>query len=383
MKVAFVCLGDPFTPGMLYKENYFIRAALESGDPALVLAGPRTWHKGQIVRISPETPDSVGYSLVRVEGHRAIPDPLNDKVRFFPGVVDRLIEFGPDLIYFNTPQVHLIGQCGLLKKMLPNVRLVASFTSTYDNSGRNAASRWLQHRIMYRRWIQQALPYLDAVYCVSDETRAFVSDMYGLRHDRLEVMSLPGEVVSDEDRRRRASEFRARRDIRPDATIVMHSGKMGPLKRTVDILRAFSELEDPGARLVLAGSVSDEISESVDSAIARDARVIPLGFVSSDELIQAMCAATLYVQPGSVSHSAQAAMCCGTPVALAPHPIYLDLCSSSVPFVETVADIYSVMRMAVSRGDELRRISAAVRMIAEDRLDYRTLYRRLRGDVVE
>lgn len=365
---------------MLYKENYFIRAALEAGDSPLVLAGETMWQEGTVRRISAKTPaESVDYPLLRLAGPRWVPASIDAKLRIKPGARTIVEAFRPDVVFFNSPQVPLVSACRTLKRRWPNIRIVVSFTTTYENSARNRISLHVQHRGLYRYWLRRALPFVDAIYCVSGDSQAFVTTNYGVDPSRVEIMSLPGKPISEEERARRRRRFRTLWGIDPHATVFMHSGKMGLEKRTRDVLSAFEHCSDENARLVLAGSVSSQISMEVENFLRADRRALFVGFLSGDDLVDAMCAADMYCQPGSVSHSAQTAMCCGTPAALAPHSIYKELCGDTFPFAASVNDLTALMAMAISDPEWLEGQERAVKGIARERLDYRVLYETWRG----
>lgn len=66
MRIVFVCTGNSFTPTMLYKENYFIRAAVNKGYDVLVIASEYMYIDGVRKRIGAYEGEIDGYKLVRI-----------------------------------------------------------------------------------------------------------------------------------------------------------------------------------------------------------------------------------------------------------------------------------------------------------------------------
>ena len=71
MRILQVCIGNPFTPTMYYKENYLLDAFLEAGHTPLILADTTAWQDGKIVMVpAGDTTLENGVRVVRVDlGH--------------------------------------------------------------------------------------------------------------------------------------------------------------------------------------------------------------------------------------------------------------------------------------------------------------------------
>ena len=113
MRILQVCIGNPFTPTMYYKENYLIDAFLAAGPTPLVLADTTTWQNGKIVTVpAGDTTLENGVRVVRVDlGHGF----LRQKLRWVHGFSDLVVSLQPDVMLVHAIQQH--GGCAL--KELP------------------------------------------------------------------------------------------------------------------------------------------------------------------------------------------------------------------------------------------------------------------------
>ena len=143
---------------MLYKENYFIRGALEAGHEVLVIASNLTYESGRVCRVDPtQTRDDLDFRLVRFPHLKTLGHVIGDKLRIVAGLATTLEEFQPNLVYYNTPQIHGINHARRLRRLDPSIRIVCQFTTTFDNSSRSWPSRRILHGLIYLDSIWAAL----------------------------------------------------------------------------------------------------------------------------------------------------------------------------------------------------------------------------------
>jgi glycosyltransferase involved in cell wall biosynthesis len=299
------------------------------------------------------------------------------KLRAHPGVGSLLERARPDLIVFH-------GLCGweLLTvaryaARFPNVKVFADSHEDHFNSGRNWLSRVVLHKQYYRRILHAALPVLQPILCISVDTMRFVQQVYGIPAQRLEFFPLGGRILEDDEYHRRRARTRAEFSIGAHETLFVQSGKMDAAKRLIESLRAFAEVPSPSARFLVAGALDASIKSEALAMIEKDPRVRFIGWLSSDRLRDLLCAADLYVQPGSQSATMQMSLCCRCPVIL-------DDVASHEPFVQgcgwLVRDqdgLISAMKAAAADPTALRGMSEVAAGVAARMLDYRQLAARL------
>ena len=117
MRILIVTTGNEFTPSMLYKENYIIKAAQDHGDEIFVFANQYTYVKGKTeLAVAQEKVE--GYTLKRFKYRSYGNKMLTSRVRRIDGLENEIVRLKPDLIFFNCGQVYNIKNLKLIKQAL-------------------------------------------------------------------------------------------------------------------------------------------------------------------------------------------------------------------------------------------------------------------------
>jgi glycosyltransferase involved in cell wall biosynthesis len=229
-------------------------------------------------------------------------------------------------------------------------------------------TRWLAHRV---------LPDVEKILYISAETKDFLTDVLDLPVERLEYYPLGGIIMPDADRQAIRQIQRSKLGLANSQVVFLHSGKMEGRKRTLEILSAFRALPNKSARLVLAGSLEDDVRDEIQTAVRQDKRVLYLGWKDRAGLNDMMCMADVYVQPGTQSASLQHAICCGLPVMVFPYPSHALLVQDNGYFVSTQEDIAIRMSELANQPELIQQMRNASYEIAHRLLDYRKLAARI------
>ena len=189
-------------------------------------------------------------------------------------------------------------------------------------------------------------------------------------------MSIGGILLSAEERQMRRRRVREQHGLTDSEILILHSGKFVKEKRTIDVLDAFSSYHNSDARLFLIGSIPSSQERAINEAIARDARIRFLGWKSSEELRDYLCAADIYLQPGTESATLQTALCCGCPVALNMNANdigggYVPVLADGIVYpVENKDDLFTAIQK-LSNDSQLRaELSKKALSFAKEKLDY-------------
>lgn len=341
-KLMLACLGSPFTESMLYKENYIIQAFAEKGYEILVLAENRKYVGEKIcytdtgmVNISEHVCvrrikyDSVGIAYITYKIR---------KYKIFENVVD---DFKPDILIFNLIQTHVIQQLRSICNKQPNVRVYGYSSTAFVNSARNIFSRKILHGEVYRRWIKLSIDYFDKIYCSGQDVELFLKEVYDLPDKKLDLLPLPSRIVSYRERIENGNRVKDAYNIAEGKIVFCHSGKFDSLKKTIEIMEAFSENEILDAELILAGEFNELIRNDALSIIENDERINYVGFVNGDRLEEILCCTDVYVQIGSPSQTMQTAMGCGC--AVIASEMYRDLLGDSVWYANSKEELKQLL----------------------------------------
>lgn len=377
MRILIVTTGNEFTPSMLYKENYIIKAAQDHGDEIFVFANQYTYVKGKTeLAVAQEKVE--GYTLKRFKYRSYGNKMVTSRVRRIDGLENEIVRLKPDLIFFNCGQVYNIKNLKLIKQALPDVKIVIDFSTKYLNSARNWFSKNILHRLIYRSWLQEALPYVDKIFYISQESKEFAQEMYKIPDEIMEHNNLPGETIPVETKRAYKHEVFAKMGMTKDTIMFMYSGKIYPEKKVDHLVRAFVRTKEPNFRLIIIGVYNDDASRlTIEPLIASDKRIKFMNFVSGSELTKYVCAADLYIQPGSISQTCQTAVCCGTPLCFNDIPTHREIYNGNGFFVDSEEDIYNVFETIGKNPAILKEMSGKAYLMANEELDYHVIYRKI------
>jgi glycosyltransferase involved in cell wall biosynthesis len=378
MKIVHLCLSCFYIDNYRYQENELVREHVAAGHEVLVVASTETYVDNlSLGYISPgRYPGSDGAEVIRLPYSGPFPFFLKKKLRMHPGVDEILSGFEPNVIVFH-------GLCGweLLsaaryKRSHPQVRLYVDSHEDANNSATGFLSRLL-HRYYYRPIIRRSLPWMDKVLCISLETMDFCKNLYGITPEMLEFFPLGGYIADEEAYQQYRSERRQEYGLDEAHTVFLQSGKFDAKKKLTDSLRAFSAIKSEHFVFLIVGRVHESIEAEVKELASLDPRVRFLGWRSADELYQLLCAADVYVQPGSQSATMQMSLCARCPVVVADVPSHQPFVQGNGWKVASYQDQVSVFEQIERNPALLQGMSIRSWEIASELLDYRRMAKRL------
>ncbi|NVK44049.1 MAG: glycosyltransferase family 4 protein [Oceanospirillaceae bacterium] len=374
MKIVHVCLSCFYIDGYSYQENMLVKEHVNAGHQVKVLASTENYIDGQITYVKPSVYiGSDGAEVTRLSYRKLLPQKLMTKLRMHAGVYDYLAKFSPDVIVFH-------GLCGWELRTVckykvdnPTVRLWVDSHEDHNNSARNFSSSML-HKFYYKPIIKSVREILGSVLCISLETMDFVEKMYGLDRKELIFYPLGAQIQCHNTYTAARSEFRRKLGIKDHEYLIVQAGKQTPRKRLVDSLSAFTKVSSKRLRFVVAGVLDENLQTKCLKMIESDSRIEFLGWQNSNDLQKLLCAADVYLQPGTQSATMQASLgaCCA---------VILDRVHSHEPFVdgngwfvEVENDIWEVFReISELEREDLNKMQSKSQNIAKELLDYKVL----------
>ncbi len=377
MRIAHLCLSNWFVDGVGYQENELVRQHIADGHDVLVIASTETHSdEGKLTYTNPADYIGVeGARVIRITYRKFMPEVVMRKLRMHIGLRDLLNTFRPEVILFH-------GTCGweLLTtasyvKANPSVSLYVDSHEDRYNSARNWLSRELLHRQYYGRILRFVLPRIKKVLCYSPESIDFVESTYFIHRKKLELYPLGGRPIPDDEYASRRDATRATRGIADDQVLIVQAGKQTSRKKILDSLTAISSNENNKLRFLVAGNIDSSILDEVTTGINSDDRIHFLGWKSFDELTDLLCAADIYLQPGTQSVTMQHSLCCRCTVILddvPSHQMYVKQNGWLIGRDGTLSEIISNIKNV-----DLDVMKLASFRFAQEHLDYALLAKRI------
>lgn len=380
MKVIHFCLSCFYIDGFAYQENKLAAQHVADGHEVTVVASTEVFNaERQLDYTSPgEYMGTDGARVIRLPYRSGLPHRVAKKVRSYPGVGRILDELQPDVIVFHGLCAWELVTVARYVRKNPQVRLYADCHEDFNNSARNFLSEWLLHRLFYRQVLSWSRGHISSVLCVSTESIEFAHEVYGVPRSQLEYFPLGGEIPDDDTYAHTRRSVRSEFGWSDSDRVFLQSGKIDQAKRLDRTLEALSRHRDPHIRLVIAGHLMPDVRASLEPIIRADARVTFLEWVTPERLQQLLCAADVYVQPGSQSATMQMALCCRRPVIVDDVPSHRKLITGNGVLVNSVDSLCEAIgRLSRMDADALHGMSAASHATARRFLDYRQQAQRL------
>jgi hypothetical protein len=379
MRIAHLCLSNFYIDGYNYQENALPRQNRCDGHEVMIVASTETYSPDR--RLSYTVPgrylNEDGIPVVRLPYRRLFPHAVAKKLRMHPGVDELLEHFRPDVMLFHSLCGWELLTAAAYVERHPKVVLYADSHEDAYNSGRTFLSRNVLHRGYYRFVLRRALPRIRKVLCVSLETMGFVTECYGLVPSQLEFYPLGGEVSSDEEYSEKRRRIRGELGLREDQVVLVQAGKMDGKKKLVETLQAFRANEFRNLQLLIVGSLDGEIRSTVETLLPSVPNARYLGWKDARALVDHLCAADVYLQPGSQSATMQNALCARCPVILDDVPSHRPFVDGNGWLLNASQSLEAVLSAIDGNPAQLEPLARRSLAIALDLLDYRKLAARL------
>lgn len=379
MKILHCCLSCFYIDNYNYQENVLPRQNKMDGHEVMILASTETFiDNNSLGYIKPSKyVNEDGIDVIRIPYSSILPSFIMRKLRIYKNTLKYIKEFNPDVILFHGGAAYDIIEVAKYKEINPNVKIYVDCHEDFNNSARNFLSKEILHKIFYKRFIHKVLPYIEKVLCISVESYNFMKDFYKIPSGSLELYPLGGTIFEGEKYESMRKQARNELQLKDSDILLVHSGKMSRLKRTPELLEAFTSVTSVNINLVLIGSVPEEMNDELMKYVTNDDRVKFLGWKSPEELFTFLCGADLYLQPGSQSATLQNAICCGCPVMIYPHESHKPYLNENGFYVKSIDDMVNVFNSINNNPEVLKNMRQASYEIAHDLLDYRKLASRL------
>lgn len=199
-------------------------------------------------------------------------------------------------------------------------RLVVDDHMTFAASRRWGRNQF--YRIASRGPLESFIKYVDALVAVSEETRQFMIEKYGIPSSRIHVIPLGADQTLFHFDQERGRKLRQHLGIGQDEIVIIYAGKINREKDPTVLIEAFLRVEHQfeKARLLIVGSGDAEYVRRITVLSAQSGRIRLLPGVPNSELPNFYCAADLGCWPRASSLTALEAMACRLPVIVSDQP---------------------------------------------------------------
>ena len=313
MKVLHLCLASYYIENSGYQESMVAVQNAIDGHEVYVIASTLNCKDGFFFHDKPiKYTNKFGVNVEIVPYSKLIPRKLNNYLRKYQNLKKRIENIDPDIIVVHGAQSIDLSIVEKYAKFHKKVKIVIDNHAAYYNSAKNAISKYVLHKFIYKHYIKRCEKYVDAIFAIGLPEKNFFHEMYSVDLEKISILRLPGNVEDEAIIQNKAKILREKLGLE-NRIILMHSGRMNKEKGTDILVRIFDYINPDNCFLILAGSLSNDIKDEILPIINKNERIIYLGWTSANELENYLCLTDYYIQHTDVTATVQQAMCkeCG------------------------------------------------------------------------
>ena len=301
MKIVHLCLCSFFPDNYSYQENMLPKYHKKLGYDVEVIASTRSFDE----QGKPCYLDNVGtYQNEYDIKVTRLPYKSNGKIwkrlKRYIGVFDAVSKADPDILFIHGGQFLDIDQVVKFLKDHKDVTVFVDNHADFSNSATNWFSKNILHKIVWKHTEHKIEPYTKKFYGVLPVRVDFLKDIYGLPADKCEllVMGADDELVKRAKTSGARDRIRKQYGISDSDFLIVTGGKIDQWKtQTLLLMQAVQNISNPSVRLIVFGSVTDELKVQVKN-LSDSVKVQYIGWISSEDTYDYFEASDLVVFPG-------------------------------------------------------------------------------------
>lgn len=364
-KIVHISLNSLFTDGWSYQDQLLTKYHKKMGHEVTDITSH--WindDKGNVIwdeRCEYVNTDGVKVIRLNMKGR----DDYSRKFLHFKGFYEALEEEHADIFFVHG--VNFLDMTDLVNyiKKHPSVKVFVDNHGDFSNSGLNWISKNIIHKIIWRHYTKIIMPYVNTFYGVTPSRVDFLVDMYGVPKEKVEllVMGVDDDDVATALAPDSVDRIRKEYGMAQDDILIMTGGKIDMAKRqTINLMKAINQTTNPKVKLIVFGSVVEELKEAVDGQISEKCQYI--GWIDSKETLQYYGAADLVVFPGRHSVFWEQVVGIGKPMICKywEGTTHVDV-GGNVRFLykDTVEELSALLEKLLSSDEELAHMQAVAR----------------------
>lgn len=301
MKIVHLCLASFFPDGYAYQENLLPRFHKQLGYDVEVIASRATFDeygKPALYEGVRQYKNEYDIPVTRLDYKKPI--KVFKKMRRYVGTIKAIELANPDILFIHGCQFMDMDLVVKYLKNRQNVRVYVDNHADFSNSATNWLSKSVLHKIIWKRCAQIIEPYTYKFYGVLPARVDFLVDIYNLPRQKCEllVMGADDDQVIKSKKTNARGNIRKQYSIKDDDFLILTGGKIDKWKtQTLLLMEAVKGIDDERVKLIIFGSVTQELSERVH-ALADGVKVQYIGWIQSQESYNYIEAADLVVFPG-------------------------------------------------------------------------------------
>lgn len=299
-KVIHICLCGPMTDGFSYQENLLSKYHKRLGYEVTLITSEWIWdNNGKLARDGRNSyinEHNIPVFRLPIRNNKNV----ENKFKRYEGLYQTIETEKPDILFIHGCQFLDLWVIRKYLKKYPDVKAYVDNHADFSNSGTNPVSKYVLHKGIWKIGTKAISSYIKKFYGVLPARVDFLTDMYGVAKEQTEllVMGADDEQVEKTEKEKLGEKVREKYGILQDDFLIVTGGKIDKAKaQTIYLMEAVKKLQNPKVKLLVFGSVEEELKEQVES-LTDGERIINIGWINAEDSYAFFAAADVVCFPG-------------------------------------------------------------------------------------
>lgn len=301
-KIVHICLCGPFSDNFSYQENILTKYHKKLGYDVYVLTSKNSWDSnGKIKKVEKNRYlNNDGVNIIRMDSCN------KGKFVKYRMVNDYLVEISPDIIFVHGCN---FSDIDVIRKYTKKYQCTLYIDNHADetNSAKNFLSKYILHKIIWRRKVRKIIPYVRKFYGVLPKRCDFLEKMYGVSKEKIDllIMGFDDELLSQPF-------INLSTD---NKKIISIGGKIDEYKAAeiLNFLEAFTQVNLCNYKIIIYGSIIDNYKNQI-LRYCQNENIEYAGWLEHPKIVNIIKNSSYCVFPGRHSVLWEEAVCIGKPI---------------------------------------------------------------------
>lgn len=302
MKIVHIAPNSPYNDYWGYQDNLLPKYHKKLGHDVTVILSTMTHKDGKIATVAED--DYMlndGVRIIRLN-YKRCPGKFLTRHNAHLEVYEYLMSIVPDFIFFHGLVSKTIYEAVKYKKKInENCVIVQDNHLDYNIGWGTKNLAYYVNRTFYRRFYKHTSKYISKIYGVTPWRKKYSEDFFGVPENKTDVliMGADDEKIDFDHRDEIRATIRRNYAIADDDFLIVTGGKIDLKKKTDVLMKAINPADQ--VKLLIFGSVSDEIKETFQDIQSKNNNIIYIGWIDAEKVYDYFFAADLVFLPGQHS----------------------------------------------------------------------------------
>ncbi len=386
MKIVHLCLNSAFTYTTGYQDMMLAKYNAKGGHEVTLIASNISLdnQKRQYPDKSCDyvTPD--GIRLIRIRRKKLIFRKIEEFLAPYD-VLPLMREINPDLVMIHG----LVGSVSAydvrkyVKRYNINCTVVADIHNGMylerhiQNTPKGEILNFVRH-IMNKKMF----PVYKKIYGVTPDCIKYATLSYGAPESKLELLPLgfDTDMLEMKDRNTIHAAKRNELGFSVENIVIAHGGTICKARKTMELIKAFSVLNDKRLKLVIFGEICDDVNEEFTRLVMEHSDFVTyIGFLDKSGYYDLYLASDIAIFPGRQSVLWQEAIGCRLPLAIGYSEMieYLDIGGNLHVFKNTSTEGLLYDLREIFQNGKFERMRKSANVVDINLFSYREIAKKI------